>query len=106
MTIDQQALRTDDVPRHVQAGVHWRNESRFRKPPRKASSWENALDVEMVAAMAPYATIDPRPDRDRIRRGLFADGISYIVNQSTAPAHAVTVSYGTLRARRRRRRCR
>jgi kumamolisin len=54
---------------------------------------ENTLDVEMVAAFAPYAHIVHVMVAD-IGSGLFADGVTTIVN-SHAEAHAVTVSYGT-----------
>ena len=54
---------------------------------------ENTLDIDMVAAMAPYATIYQVMTATN-GVGLFADGISYIVNKH-ADAHAVTVSYGT-----------
>jgi kumamolisin len=54
---------------------------------------ENTLDIDMVAALAPYATIVQVMTATN-GVGLFADGISYIVNQH-AVAHAVTVSYGT-----------
>lgn len=54
---------------------------------------ENTLDIDMVAAMAPYATIFQVMTATN-GVGLFADGISYIVNKH-ASAHAVTVSYGT-----------
>jgi kumamolisin len=46
-----------------------------------------------VAAMAPYATIYQVMTATN-GVGLFADGISFIVNKHAA-AHAVTVSYGT-----------
>ncbi|HEY1587123.1 MAG TPA: S53 family peptidase [Polyangia bacterium] len=54
---------------------------------------ENTLDIDMVAAMAPYATVYQVMTATN-GVGLFADGISYIVNKH-ATAHAVTVSYGT-----------
>jgi kumamolisin len=54
---------------------------------------ENTLDIDMVAAMAPYATIYQVMTATN-GVGLFADGISFIVNKHAA-AHAVTVSYGT-----------
>jgi kumamolisin len=54
---------------------------------------ENTLDIDMVAALAPYATIYQVMTATN-GVGLFADGISYIVNKH-ATAHAVTVSYGT-----------
>ncbi|HEY2744108.1 MAG TPA: S53 family peptidase [Polyangia bacterium] len=54
---------------------------------------ENTLDIEMLSALSPYATIY----QDMVASngvGLFSDGISYIVNKH-ATAHAVTVSYGS-----------
>jgi kumamolisin len=54
---------------------------------------ENVLDAEMVLAMAPYATVVHVLTATNTP-GLFADGISYIVNQ-VPQAHAVSVSYGT-----------
>ena len=54
---------------------------------------ENALDVEMVAAMAPYATIYHVLTATNFP-GLFTDGISYIVNAHNT-VHAVSVSYGS-----------
>ncbi len=59
----------------------------------EAERQENTLDIDMVAALAPYATIYQVMTATN-GVGLFADGISYIVNQH-AGAHAVTVSYGT-----------
>ncbi|MGZ3439982.1 MAG: S53 family peptidase [Polyangia bacterium] len=54
---------------------------------------ENTLDIDMVSAIAPYANVEHVITATNTP-GLFADGISYIVNQ-LKPAHAVTVSYGT-----------
>jgi subtilase family serine protease len=54
---------------------------------------ENTLDVEMLAAMAPYADVVHVLTATNTP-GLFADGISYIVEQHKT-AHAVSVSYGT-----------
>ena len=54
---------------------------------------ENTLDIDMVSAIAPYANVEHVLTATNTP-GLFADGISYIVNQLKS-AHAVSVSYGT-----------
>ncbi|HEX8950478.1 MAG TPA: S53 family peptidase [Polyangia bacterium] len=54
---------------------------------------ENTLDIDMVSAIAPYANVEHVLAATNTP-GLFADGISYIVNNLKS-AHAVTVSYGT-----------
>jgi kumamolisin len=54
---------------------------------------ENTLDVDMLAAIAPYADVVHVLTATNTP-GLFADGISYIVEQHKE-AHAVSVSYGT-----------
>jgi kumamolisin len=54
---------------------------------------ENTLDIEMVAAVAPYATVYHVLAATN-EPGLFADGVAYIVNKH-ADAHSVSVSYGT-----------
>lgn len=54
---------------------------------------ENTLDIEMIAAIAPYADVVHIMAATNTP-GLFADGISYIVNQHK-DVHAVSVSYGT-----------
>jgi kumamolisin len=55
--------------------------------------FENTLDIEMIAALAPYATITHVITATNTP-GLFADGVAYIVNKHPS-AHAVSVSYGT-----------
>ncbi|MCU1278826.1 MAG: hypothetical protein JWM53_2372 [bacterium] len=54
---------------------------------------ENVLDAEMVLATAPFANI-VQVFTATNGGGLFADGISYIVNNQS-DAHVVTVSWGT-----------
>ncbi len=54
---------------------------------------ENALDPEMVLAMAPYAKI-VQVFTATNGVGLFTDGIAYIVN-NLPDAHVATVSWGT-----------
>jgi kumamolisin len=54
---------------------------------------ENTLDVQMIAAIAPYARIVHVLAATN-QPGLFADGIAHIVNQHQE-AHSVSVSYGT-----------
>jgi subtilase family serine protease len=54
---------------------------------------ENALDVDMVLALAPHAKVIHVLTATN-SPGLFTDGISYIVNKLPA-AHAVSVSFGT-----------
>ena len=54
---------------------------------------ENVLDAEMVLAGAPFANIVQIFTATN-GGGLFADGISYIVNNQS-DAHVVTVSWGT-----------
>ena len=54
---------------------------------------ENTLDIDMIAAIAPYASVVHVLTATNTP-GLFADGISYIVEQHKE-AHAVSVSYGT-----------
>jgi kumamolisin len=55
--------------------------------------FENTLDIEMVAALAPYANVYHVITATNTP-GLFADGIAYIINKH-ASAHSVSVSYGT-----------
>jgi kumamolisin len=54
---------------------------------------ENALDAELVFALAPFAKV-VQVFTATNGPGLFTDGISYIVNQMPE-AHTVTVSWGT-----------
>jgi kumamolisin len=56
---------------------------------------ENSLDIDMVFAMAPAANVAHVLTATNTP-GLFSDGISFIVNDTTlSKAHAVTVSYGS-----------
>ena len=56
---------------------------------------ENTLDVDMVLALAPFATVAHVLTATN-NPGLLTDGVSYIVNDSTlSKAHSVTLSYGS-----------
>jgi kumamolisin len=63
------------------------------RDPNNGAYVENVLDAEMVLATAPFATI-VQVFTATNGGGLFADGISYIVNNQS-DAHVVTVSWGT-----------
>ena len=63
------------------------------RDPDNGAYVENVLDAEMVLAMAPFADI-VQVFTATNGGGLFADGISYIVND-VPDAHVVTVSWGT-----------
>jgi kumamolisin len=66
-----------------------------RDPAKVASGeyGENTLDIDMVLAIAPKATI-VHVFTATNAPGLFTDGISYVVN-NLPQAHAVTVSFGS-----------
>ena len=63
------------------------------RDPSNGAYVENVLDAEMVLATAPFANI-VQVFTATNGGGLFADGISYIVNNQS-DAHVVTVSWGT-----------
>ena len=63
------------------------------RDPSNGAYTENVLDAQMVLATAPFANI-VQVFTATNGGGLFADGISYIVNNQS-DAHVVTVSWGT-----------
>ncbi len=58
--------------------------------------YENVLDIDMVLGMAPLANVVHVHTASN-SPGLFADGMSFIVNQ-VPQAHAASLSYGTCEA--------